>query len=108
MKKVIFIGAAMLLGMMMVCTTVDAQTRKEKKAAKSEAYKNEQRRIQEEKELIHQVRMDSIANAKKGFIFITLCSQYGKDYYLCKKKITYGAYERIIEVAVTRRLTQQL
>ena len=55
----------MLLGMMMVCTTVDAQSRKEKRAAKSEAYKNEQRRIQEEKELIHQVRMDSIANAKK-------------------------------------------
>jgi len=65
MKKVIFIGATMLLGMMMVCTSVDAQTRKEKKAAKAEAYKNEQRRIQEEKELIHQVRMDSIANAKK-------------------------------------------
>ena len=66
MKKMVLIGAAMLLGMMMmVCTNVDAQTRKEKKAAKSEAFRNDQRRQQEEKELIHQVRMDSIANAKK-------------------------------------------
>ena len=65
MKKVFFIGAGVLLGMMMVCTNVDAQTRKEKKAAKSEAFRNDQRRQQEEKELIHQVRMDSIANAKK-------------------------------------------
>ena len=64
MKKVFIIGTLLFCGIMMIATPVDAQTRKEKKAAKSEAFKNDQRRKEEEKELIHQVRLDSIANAK--------------------------------------------
>lgn len=58
MKKVMFIGATLLLGMMMIAAPADAQTRKEKKAAKKAEWEHQQKI----KELQRQRELDSIAN----------------------------------------------
>jgi len=57
--------AAAVMALAIVAMPVEAQTRKDKKAAKKEAWEREQRHKAEEDELRHQIRMDSIANAKK-------------------------------------------
>lgn len=87
MKKVILIGAAMLLGMMMVCTTVDAQSRKEKRAEKKAEWEFQKKK----RELERQRVLDSIQNANKrpaaspaGTTFDLPCSGVGtsdKEYY---------------------------
>jgi len=59
----IFAIAVMALAIATLPT--EAQTRKEKRAAKREQWKMEQRHKAEEAELRHQMRLDSIANAKK-------------------------------------------
>lgn len=61
MKKVILIGAAMLLGMMMVCTNVDAQSRKEKRREKKKDWEFQN----ELKEMERQRIRDSVQNANK-------------------------------------------
>lgn len=58
-----FVVAAMALAI--VAMPVEAQTRRDRKAAKKEAWEREQRQQAEEDELRHQIRMDSIANAQK-------------------------------------------
>lgn len=87
MKKVFFIGAAVLLGMMMVCTTVDAQSRKEKRAEKKAEWEFQKKK----RELERQRVLDSIQNANKrpaaspaGTTFDLPCSGVGtsdKEYY---------------------------
>ena len=61
MKKVMFIGATMLLGMMMIAMPADAQTRKEKKAAKRAEWEHKQKI----REMQRQRELDSIANLSK-------------------------------------------
>ena len=56
MKKVMFIGATLLLGMMMIAAPADAQSRKDKKAAKKAEWQFEQQR----KEMERQRVLDSI------------------------------------------------
>ena len=58
--------AVAVMALAIVAMPVEAQSRKDKKAAKKEAWEREQRQQAEEDELRHQIRMDSIANAKKA------------------------------------------
>ena len=63
MKKLfVFMMAVMA---MMVCNPVIAQTNKDKKAAKKAEWEAEQKRKAEEEQLLHELKMDSIRNAKK-------------------------------------------
>lgn len=63
MKKVIvLLMAAMAI---VVCNPVMGQTRKDKKAAKKAEWEAEQKRKAEEEQLLHELKMDSIRNAKK-------------------------------------------
>lgn len=87
MKKVMFIGATLLLGMMMIAAPADAQSRKDKKAAKKAEWQFEQQR----KEMERQRVLDSIKNANArpaaspaGTTFDLPCSGVGtsdKEYY---------------------------
>ena len=63
MKKVIFLLVALMA--MAVCNPTMAQSRKDKKAAKKEAWEAEQKRKAEEAQLLHEMKMDSIRNAQK-------------------------------------------
>ena len=58
MKKAFFIGTMLLCGIMMIATPADAQTRKEKKAAKKADWEFEQ----QVKQMERQRKLDSIAN----------------------------------------------
>lgn len=69
MKKVMFIGATLLLGMMMIAAPADAQTRKEKKAAKKAEWEHQQKI----KELQRQRELDSIANLSKEMTVTVPC-----------------------------------
>lgn len=60
-KLVVLFLAAMAI---MVCNPVMGQTRKDKKAAKKEAWQREQQRQREIEEMQHQLRMDSLARIK--------------------------------------------
>lgn len=80
MKKVMFIGATMFLGMMMIAMPADAQTRKEKKAAKRAEWEHQQKM----KELQRQRELDSMQNAMArpavspaGTTFELPCSDMG-------------------------------
>lgn len=57
--------AVTIMVLALIACPTEAQTRKDKKAAKKEKWEMEQRQQREEAELRHQIRMDSIANAKK-------------------------------------------
>lgn len=59
------IFAIAVMALAITALPAEAQTRKEKRAAKREQWKMEQRHKAEEAELRHQMRMDSIANSKK-------------------------------------------
>lgn len=61
MKKAMFIGAMALLGMMMVAAPADAQSRKDKKAAKKAEWEHQQKL----KEMQRQREIDSVANLSK-------------------------------------------
>lgn len=61
MKKVFFIGSMLLCGIMMIATPADAQSRKDKKAAKKADWEFEQQMKQMER----QRKLDSIANLAK-------------------------------------------
>lgn len=63
--KRIFLFATVVAMSLTVAMPVPAQTRKDKKAAQKAEWQREQRQKAEEDELRHQIRMDSIANAKK-------------------------------------------
>lgn len=63
MKKTIYL--AMMLATVMISTSVSAQSLKDKKAAKQEAWQMEQQQKREEAELRHQYTMDSLRNAQK-------------------------------------------
>lgn len=58
MKKVMFIGTMLLCGMMMLSVSANAQSRKDKKAAKKAEWEFEQKM----KEMERQRKLDSIAN----------------------------------------------
>lgn len=87
MKKVMFIGATMLLGLMMIAAPANAQSRKDKKAAKKAEWQFEQQK----KEMERQRVLDSIKNANArpsaspaGTTFDLPCSGVGtsdKEYY---------------------------
>lgn len=62
MKKTIVLA---LMAMAMVAVPASAQTRKDKKAAEKAQWEQEQKFAAEEAALRHQIRMDSIANAKR-------------------------------------------
>lgn len=64
MKKLFVLLVAMMA--IMVCNPAMAQTRKDKKAAQKTAWEAEQKRKAEEAQLLHEMRMDSIRNAKKA------------------------------------------
>ena len=64
--KIQYLCAVAVMALAFVAMPVGAQTRKDKKAAKKEAWQRDQRHKAEEEELRHQIRMDSIANAKKA------------------------------------------
>ena len=59
MKKVILIGSMLLVGMMMIATPADAQSRKEKKAAQKAEWEHQQKM----RELQRQRELDSMQNA---------------------------------------------
>lgn len=59
------IFAIAVMALAIATLPAEAQTRKEKRAAKREQWKMEQRHKAEEAELRHKMRLDSIANAKK-------------------------------------------
>ena len=63
--KATHIIAIAAFALAIVAMPAEAQTRKEKRAAKREQWKMEQRHKAEEAELRHQMRMDSIANSRK-------------------------------------------
>ena len=62
MKKTIFFA---LMALAIVALPANAQTRKEKKAAEKAKWEQQQQFDAEEAALRHQIRMDSIANAKR-------------------------------------------
>lgn len=64
MKKMMFMAA--LAAAMLAVMPAEAQTRKDKKAAKKEQWEMKQQQEREEAELRHRLRMDSIANAQKA------------------------------------------
>ncbi len=64
MKKILFYATAVAMVLAMAMP-MQAQSRKDKKAAKKEQWEREQRYKREEDELRHQQKMDSLANAKK-------------------------------------------
>ncbi len=64
MKKMMFMAA--LAAAMLAVMPTEAQTRKDKKAAKKEQWEMKQQQEREEAELRHRLRMDSIANAQKA------------------------------------------
>lgn len=61
MKKLMFIGSMLFVAMMMIATPAEAQSRKEKKAAKKADWEFEQK----VKEMERQRKLDSIANLAK-------------------------------------------
>ena len=61
-----FIGSMLFLSMMMIANPVGAQTRKDKKAAQKAEWEAQQQRKAEETKLLHEMRMDSLRNAKKA------------------------------------------
>jgi len=65
MKRILFLATIVALSMA-VAMPVNAQSRKDKKAAKKAQWKMEQKQQREEAELRHQLKMDSIANAGKA------------------------------------------
>lgn len=84
MKKVMFIGAMLLCGMMMVSTPVDAQTRKQKKEAKQKEWEHQQKlkEIEREQELRNAQSKSQVSPA--GATFELPCSGVGtsdKEYY---------------------------
>ena len=64
MKKIMFFATIVAVSMA-IAMPAQAQSRKDKKTAQKEEWQREQRQKAEEDELRHQIRMDSIANAKK-------------------------------------------
>ncbi len=50
----------------MICNPAMGQTRKDKKAAQKAAWEAEQKRKAEEEQLLHELKMDSIRNAKQA------------------------------------------
>ena len=60
-KLLVLLMAAMAI---MICNPVMGQTRKDKKAAKKEAWQREQQRQREMEDMQHQMRMDSLARIK--------------------------------------------
>ena len=64
MKKIMLLATVVAMSFALTMPA-QAQTRKDKKAAQKDEWKREQRQKAEEDELRHQIRMDSIANAKK-------------------------------------------
>ena len=64
MKK-FFVFAVITALSLIMSAPVQAQTRKDKKAAQKEQWEREQRQKAEEEELRHKLRMDSIANSQK-------------------------------------------
>jgi|GEM_PF-3535925 len=87
MKKLMFIGSMLFVAMMMIATPAEAQSRKEKKAAKKAEWQFEQQK----KEMERQRVLDSIKNANArpttspaGTTFDLPCSGMGtsdKDYF---------------------------
>lgn len=57
--------AVAIMAVTLAAAPANAQNRKEKKAAKKEAWQQDQKQKLEEDALLHQIRMDSIRNAKK-------------------------------------------
>lgn len=64
MKHMMFL--ATVVAAMTICAPVSAQSRKEKKAAAKAQWEMEQKQKQEEAALLHEMKMDSIRNAKKA------------------------------------------
>lgn len=64
MKKIMLFATVVAMSMA-VAMPVNAQSRKDKKAAKKEKWEMEQKQQREEAELRHQFKMDSIRNAQK-------------------------------------------
>lgn len=64
MKKLVVLMMAAMA--MMVCNPVMGQTRKDKKAAQKAEWEAEQQRKAEEAKLLHELKMDSIRNAKQA------------------------------------------
>lgn len=65
MKKMMFIAATVLMSIAVVMP-VQAQSRKDKKAAKKANWEMEQQQKREEAELLHQMKMDSLRNVQKA------------------------------------------
>lgn len=64
MKKIMLIATAVVMALA-VAMPVNAQSHKDKKAAKKAKWEMEQKQQREEAELRHQMRMDSLRNAQK-------------------------------------------
>lgn len=64
MKKIMLLATVVAMSLA-VAMPVNAQSRKDKKAAKKAQWEMEQKQQREEAELRHQLKMDSIANAQK-------------------------------------------
>lgn len=58
--------ATMVIMSLLIILPINAQSRKDKKAAKKAQLEMEQKQQMEESELRHQLKMDSIANAQKS------------------------------------------
>lgn len=72
MKKAMFIGATLLLGMMMIAAPADAQSRKDKKAAKKAEWEHQQKI----KEMQRQRELDSIANLSNEVAVDIPCMEF--------------------------------
>lgn len=59
------IFAIITMALLMIAMPSEAQSRKDKKAAKKEKWEMEQKQQREEAELRHQIRMDSLRNAQR-------------------------------------------
>ena len=65
MKKIMLFATVVAMSLAVVMP-VNAQSRKEKKAAQKEQWEREQRQKAEEAELLHKMKMDSITKAQKA------------------------------------------
>lgn len=57
---------AIMMAMLMVCAPINAQSRKDKKAAQKAQWELQQQQQKEEAELRHKIKMDSLRNAQKA------------------------------------------
>ncbi len=99
MKKVHLLAATMVVMSLTIALPINAQSRKDKKAAKKAQWEMEQKQKLEESELRHQLKIDSIANAQKSHaITCYRLNRLRSGWSKVTKHGSYNAEDRILFV----------